>query len=56
MDRGAWQATDYGVTKSQTPLSDQAQHSNILYILPTVTSLKKGIFGYDIHYGIPGLP
>ena len=27
MDRGAWQATAHGVAKSQTELSDQAQHS-----------------------------
>ena len=27
MDRGAWWATVHGVTKSQTQLSDQAQHS-----------------------------
>ena len=26
MDRGAWWATVHGVTKSQTRLSDQAQH------------------------------
>ena len=26
MDRGAWQATVHGVTKSQTWLSDQEQH------------------------------
>ena len=26
MDRGAWQATVHGVTKSQTQLSDSAQH------------------------------
>ena len=26
MDRGAWQATVYGVVKSQTQLSNQAQH------------------------------
>ena len=26
MDRGAWQATVHGVTKSQTQLSDEAQH------------------------------
>ena len=25
MDRGSWQATGHGVTKSQTQLSDQAQ-------------------------------
>ena len=27
MDRGSWGATVYGVTKSQTQLSDQAQHA-----------------------------
>ena len=27
MDRGAWQATVHGVTKSQTRLSDEAQPS-----------------------------
>ena len=27
MDRGAWRATVYGVSKSQTRLSDQVQHS-----------------------------
>ena len=27
MDRGAWWATVYGVTKSRTRLSDYAQHS-----------------------------
>ena len=27
MDREAWMATVHGVTKSQTQLSDQAQHS-----------------------------
>ena len=26
MDRGAWQATVHGVAKSQTQLSDEAQH------------------------------
>ena len=32
MDRGAWQATVHGVTKSWTQLSDYAQHSTyILY-------------------------
>ena len=29
MDRGAWYATVHGVTKSQTQLSDQAQHSTV---------------------------
>ena len=28
MDRGAWQATVHGVTKSRTPLSDSAQHTH----------------------------
>ena len=33
MDRRAWQATVHGVTKSQTQLRDQAQHSiHILFI------------------------
>ena len=27
MDRGCWGATVHGVTKSQTQLSDQAQHA-----------------------------
>ena len=27
MDRGAWQATIHGITKSQTRLNDQAQHT-----------------------------
>ena len=27
MDRGAWQATIHGITKSQTRLNDQTQHS-----------------------------
>ena len=27
MDRGAWQVTVHGVAKSQTQLSDSAQHS-----------------------------
>ena len=27
MDRGAWRATVHGITKSQTELSDSAQHS-----------------------------
>ena len=27
MDRGAWWATVHGVTKSQTQLSDQVQHT-----------------------------
>ena len=30
MDRGAWQATVHGVTKSQTWLKDLAQESSIL--------------------------
>ena len=30
MDRGAWWATVHGVTKSQTQLSDKAQHSTAL--------------------------
>ena len=29
MDRGAWQATVHGVAKSQTQLSELAQHSTI---------------------------
>ena len=29
MDRGAWWATDHGITKSQTQLSDKAQHREI---------------------------
>ena len=28
MDRGAWRGTVHGVAKSQTRLSDQAQHVN----------------------------
>ena len=32
MDRGAWQATVHGVTKSQIKLSNQAQHSTALYV------------------------
>ena len=27
MDRGAWWATDYGIAKSQTPLSNKAEHT-----------------------------
>ena len=33
-DREAWQATVYRVTKSWTRLSDQAQHSGIIYTVP----------------------
>ena len=29
MDRGAWQATVHGVTKSQTRLSDSVQHRDL---------------------------
>ena len=32
MDRGAWQTTVHGVAKSQTQLSDEAQHSTYLHI------------------------
>ena len=39
MDRGAWQTTVHGVSKTQTRLSDQAQHSTAAvvynYALPT---------------------
>ena len=34
MDRGGWQATAHGAAKSQTWLSDQAQHSNIMVYSP----------------------
>ena len=34
MERGAWQATVHGVTKSWTQVSDQAQHST--FMLPYV--------------------
>ena len=33
MDRGAWWATVYGVAKSQTRLSDEAQHSTAVGLL-----------------------
>ena len=34
MNRGAWRATVHGVTKSQTQLSGQAQHSTGIHITP----------------------
>ena len=41
MDRGAWWATVCGITKSQTRLSDEAQHIDISHIpcVPTMCSL-----------------
>ena len=39
VDRGAWQATVHGIVKSQTYLSDLAQHNIPLYIC-TITSLS----------------
>ena len=34
MDRGAWRATDYGVTKSQTRLSDQTKYQVSSFLTP----------------------
>ena len=34
MDRGAWWATVHGVAKSQTRLSDQAQHTEEHCLIP----------------------
>ena len=39
MNRGAWQATVHGVAKSQTQMSDYAQH-NIPLCLCTTSSLS----------------
>ena len=33
MDRGAWRATDHGIAKSRTRLSDSAQHSTVVFEL-----------------------
>ena len=40
MDRGAWQATVHGVTKSQTGLRDEAQHT-LKRVLLLAAMLKK---------------
>ena len=47
MDREAWRATVHGVTKSQTQLCDQAQHSTIRHRTQalTVTALTTGLPG-----------
>ena len=42
IDRGAWQATVHGVTKSQTQLSDQHPHFLCSDYLPSSHSLFRG--------------
>ena len=39
MDRGVWRAAVHGAAKSQTPLSDQAQHSTY-----TAAAVSPGIY------------
>ena len=44
MDKGAWQATIHGVTKSQTRLKQLSTHTQEMPLSPTWTEFsKKGI-------------
>ena len=44
MNRGAWWATVHGIEKSQTRLSDEAQHSTAWGVIqPTMRSFTEGL-------------
>ena len=44
MNRGAWWATVHGIEKSQTRLSDEAQHSTAWGVIqPTMGSFTEGL-------------
>ena len=53
VDRGAWRATVHGVTKSQTRLSDKAQHSiacRILVPLPGIEPMFPAVEAWNPNY------
>ena len=43
MDKGAWQATVHGVTKSRTRLKGLSMHTHIVLVLADGTSKSKNI-------------
>ena len=50
MDRGAWRATVHGVTKSQTRLSDKAQHSKSQSLVHFSVYTHSMVLGLEIIY------
>ena len=53
MDRRAWSATVHGVTKSQTQLSDYAQH-RFIFIYPPEVNLTSFIYEFKPFISIRG--
>ena len=54
MDRGAWQAAVHGVAKSQTRLSNEAQHST--HDPVTVFLIVLGLFSVGLFFLLCFLP
>ena len=52
MNRGAWQATVHGVTKSQTRLSDYAQHKelSVSFFVIKKKLKEKNDYNYPIQF------